>query len=93
MSLLHLELSVSSKGDLRSEVCISYIEDITIGGYWKDLVHDFQRVELVRSDMPNSYHDHTTLGSLLVDILGLLVVNPEPSTFLDSPIGGVEHNR
>ena len=34
--------------------------------------------------------DHTTLGSLLVNIPGLMVLNSESSTLLGSPIGGAE---
>ena len=36
------------------------------------------------------YCDHTTLGSLLVNIPGIIELNPELSTHLGSPIGGVQ---
>ena len=67
--------------DLQSELYISYLNDITIGGYWEDIVHDFRRMELLARDVGLSLilskcevicRDHTTLGFLVVNISGLM---------------------
>ena len=85
--------------DLQAELWISYLDDITIGGFWVDIMHDFRRVELLPQDVGLSLdlnkckvicRDHTTLDSLLVNIPGLMVVYPESSTLLGSPIGRAE---
>ena len=85
--------------NLQSELCIFYLDDITIGGYWQNIVHDFWRLGLLAKDVGLSLNlnkcevmcrDHTTLGSLLVNIPGLMVVNPESPTFLGSSISVAE---
>ena len=84
--------------DLLSELCISYLENITIGSYWEDIVLDFRRVELLAQDVDLSLkfnkcqvmcRDHTTLCSLLKNFQ-VLWGNPESSIHLGSTIGGAE---
>ena len=62
------------------------MNNITIGGYWEDIACNFWRVKLESQDVGLSLNlskcdvicqDHTTQGSLFVDISGLLVVRPE----------------
>ena len=87
-ALFYLAIHLVIK-DPQSKLCISYLDDITIGGYWEDIVHDFQRMELLAQDVSLSLNlnkcevicrDHTTLGSLLLNIPGLMVVNPQSHT-------------
>ena len=83
------------------ELCISYLDDVVIGGFWVDILHEheFQRVMLLAQDIGLSLNlnkcklmcrDHTTPGSLQVNIPGLMVMNPESSTHLCSLIGWAE---
>ena len=60
-------------------------------------MHDFERISLLAADLGLLLNrsksevickDHTTLGSLLVQIPGLCVVDPDLATLLGSPIGG-----
>ena len=68
--------------NLQLEFCITYLDDITIGGDWEEIVHDFQRVELLAQDVGISLNlnkcdvicrHYTTQGSLLVNIPGHMV--------------------
>ena len=64
-----LPLVISAYGSPSS---LFFWGDISIGGYWEDIVHDFQRVDLLAQDVGLSLklnkckvicRDHTTLGS------------------------------
>lgn len=85
--------------ELKSELQVLYIDDITLGGFISDIVHDFRKVsdfakelglEINHSKSEIICKDHTTLGSVLVQIPGLSVTDPDHATLLGSPIGNVD---
>ena len=85
--------------ELNSDFCPLYLDDVTLGGSFADIVHDFRRISelaanlgsyLNRSKSEVICKDHSTLGAPLVEIPGLSVVHPDFATLLGSPIGSHE---
>ena len=78
-----------------SELCISYLDDISIGGSCKSILQDLAvvreaediglRLNLSKSEIIT--RDHTTLGTLLTSLPGAQVMDSVNATFLGSPLG------
>lgn len=80
---------------LRSELCIMYLDDVTLGGSCFDLLHHLgviKEAEKLGLTLNNSKsemicHDHTTGGSIITCLPGAQVVDPLHVSLLGSPLG------
>ena len=69
---------------LRSELCIMYLDDVTLGGSCSDILCDLEAImeaENLGLTVNNSKseiicHDHTTRGSIITHLPGAQVVDP-----------------
>ena len=79
---------------LRSELCIMYLDDVTLGGSCSDILHDLEAImeaENLGLTLNNSKseiicHDHTTRGSIITHLPGAQVVDPSHASLLGSPL-------
>ena len=84
---------------LKSELCIGYIDDITVGGTLEDVQHDVAFIEreagelgLVLNHKKSEIitNDPSSRSSVLSQMPDALVVEPQSATLLGSPLGNVE---
>ena len=79
---------------LYSELCISYLDDVTIGGSCTNILQDIAvmseaeyvglTLNVPKSDI--SMQDQTTLGTLLSSLPHARLVDPADATPLSSPL-------
>ena len=80
---------------LRSELCIMYLDDVTLGGSCSDILHDLEVImeaENLGLTFNNSKseiicNDNTTRGSIIAHLPGAQVVEPSHASLLGSPLG------
>ena len=80
---------------LRSELCIMYLDDVTLGGSCSDILHDLEVImeaENLGLTLNNSKSkiiclDNTTHGSIITHLPGAQVVDLSNASLLGSPLG------
>ena len=82
---------------LRSLLCIMYLDDISLGGSCEDILHDLEVIReaeeiglmlnIGKSEI--ICHDHSTRGTIITKMPGAQVVDPANATLLGSPLGDV----
>ena len=80
---------------LSADLCVSYLDDVTIGGSCTDILQDLEVVKLAEdigltlnlSKCEIITQDHTTFETILTSIPGDQLVDPANATLLGSPLG------
>ena len=80
---------------LSADLCVSYLDDVIIGGSCTDILQDLEVVKsaedigltLNLSKCEIITQDHTTFETILSSILGATLVDPAYATLLGSPLG------
>ena len=84
---------------LKSELCLFYLDDITLGGNLEDAYHDVVVVEREAAELGLRFNrqksevicgDSATRDSILSALPGARVIDPMSATLLGSPIGDVD---
>ena len=81
---------------MKSELCILYLDDVTIGGSCQEILQDLAVVREA-ADLGLTLNnakseiitcDNTSRSTILTSLPGAQVVDPACATLLGSPIGG-----
>ena len=82
---------------LKSEFCVMYLDDVTVGGAMEDILHDLtiiKNLEKMGLTLNNSKseiicEDATIRQTIITSLPGAQVVNPDSASLLGSPLGDV----
>ena len=82
---------------LRSPLCVMYLDDVSIGGPVEDVLHDLEIIQAVEElglFLNNSKseiicRDDAVRGAIIMALPGAMVVEPERACLLGSPLGDV----
>ena len=82
---------------LRSPLCLMYLDDITVGGSVKDVLHDLKVIReanVLGLSLNNAKseiicEDHVTRGRVITALPGAMVVDPQKACLLGAPLGDV----
>ena len=80
-----------------SELCVLYLDDISLGGSTEEIVQDLKRIESAAEiglELNNEKseiitNDPVSRGTVLCSLPGARVVNPSDACLLGSPLGNI----